>query len=328
MNLMPPSPLYKFSSFEGGKAILEYRCLWTKSPLDFNDPFEVLPAFDEDRKNESILSRRRFYQHIRVPGGGNLTAEGDDHKTPVEDFVDLAGIYHDPFFASIYTRFRVLCFSEEVSPILLWSHYAASHSGIALGFDLNKGNFPLGRISAGLPVDYISDRSALLLPLDYYTFKGAQMIDPNPAPIGHVKTSSGIIITQADQQARYLDCLKTMLRHKCQVWEYEKERRFLYDLSLSWEDGLKDTQPDSNGNTHKAAFFEPDAITDIVFGYRCTPEQIHSLLPIIETLPSVRLHYVDFHPTDYEVRVFQGDFLQIHATHSMRRQRMTFRYTC
>ena len=305
---------------------MENRCLWTKSPLNFNDPFEVLPTFDEERKNEAILSRKRFYLRIGVPGGGDLTAEGDDHKTPVESFVDLAGIYHDPFFAAIYPRFRVLCFSEEISPILLWSHYAASHSGIAIGFDLNKGNFPLGRISSGLPVNYISDRSALQLPLDYYTFKGAKMINPHTAPTGHLMTSSGIIITEADQQVRYLDFLQTMLSNKCNVWNYEKERRFLYDLTHPLEDGLKDSQLDSTGITHKAAFFEPEAVTDIVFGYRCKPEQIQELLPIIETLPNVRLHYVDLHPTDYQVRVFQDDFSQVHATHSMRRQRMTFRY--
>ena len=148
----------------------------------------------------------------------------------------------------------------------------------------------------------------------------------NPAPAGYAKTSNGILINEEEHQARYLDCLQKMLSHKCNVWNYEKERRFLYDLSLSSKDSLKDSQPDSFGRTHKAAYFSPEAVTDIAFGYRCSPEQIQSLLPIIETLPNVRLHYVDFHPTDYEVRVFQGDFLQALATHSMRQQRMSFRF--
>lgn len=316
-----PKPLYKFSSFQGAKAILENGCIWTKSPLDFNDPFEVLPAFDEERKNEAILSRKRFYQKIGLPSGGDLTAEGDDHKTPVESFVDLAAIYHDPFFASIYNRFRVLCFSEAIDPILLWSHYAASHSGIAIGFDLNKGTFPLGRITPGLPVTYISDRSLLKLPLDYYRFKGLDMMDPSPPPSGFTKTSSGLIISKADEQSRYFQCLQTMLRHKYDVWEYERERRFLYDLNLSWEDGLKDSKPDQYGASHKSAFFSPESVTDIVFGYRCTTDDIKSLLPVIETLPNVRLSYVDLHPTEFKVRVFEGDFLQVHATHSMREQR-------
>ena len=324
MKLVPPAPLYKFSSFADGKAILESKCLFTKSPVDFNDPFEVLPAFDEERKNEAILSRKRFYDRIGLPGGGDLTAEGNDHLHPVESFVDLAETYNDPYMATIYRRFRVLCFSEEASPILLWSHYADSHAGIAIGFDLNKGNFPLGRVTTGLPISYISDRSALQLPLEFYTFQGEKML--NPAPAGYVKTSNGILIAEEEQQARYLDCLQKLLSHKCDMWSYEKERRFLYDLSLSSKDSLKDSQPDSFGRTHKAAYFSPEAVTDIVFGYRCTPEQIQSLLPIIETLPNVRLHYVDFHPTDYEVRVFQGDFLQALATHSMRQQRMSFRY--
>jgi hypothetical protein len=63
--------------------------------------------------------------------------EAGEERMSVESFVDMAAGYHAPFFAKIYERFRVLCFSEAVDPILMESHYAASHSGIAVGFDLN-----------------------------------------------------------------------------------------------------------------------------------------------------------------------------------------------
>ena len=43
--------LYKFSSFENAKSILESCALWSKSPLSFNDPFEMLPSLDEEQKN-------------------------------------------------------------------------------------------------------------------------------------------------------------------------------------------------------------------------------------------------------------------------------------
>lgn len=320
-----PAPLYKFSSFVGAKAMLENSYIWTKSPLDFNDPFEVLPAFDEERKNEAILSRKQFYQKMGLPSGGDLIAGGGEERMSVESFVDLAAYYHDPFFAKIYQRYRVLCFSEAVDPILLWSHYASSHSGIAVGFDLNRGTFPLGRVTTGIKVNYIADRSDLKLPIDYYRFKALEMMDPSPAPAGYTTTSSGIIISKQDEQARYLDCLQTLLANKYDVWQYEEERRYLYDLGLSWEDGLKDSTPDHNGATHKAAYFSPESVTEIVFGYKCKAADIKALIPLIERLPSVRLFYVDLHPTQFKVRLHEGDILQVMATHSMREQQ-SFRY--
>lgn len=318
------APLYKFSSAADAKAILKSRSIWTKSPLDFNDPFEVLPAFDEERKNAAVVSHKTFYQQIGLPGGGDLIADGGEENIPVESFVDLAPTYHDPFFAKVYSRFRVLCFSEAIDPILLWSHYAASHSGIAIGFDLRREAFPLGRITCGIKVNYITDRSALKLPLDYYQFKGPELTDPAPPPRGYTKTVSGIIISKADEQARYLGCLPTLLAHKYEVWHYEAERRFLYDLDFPCQDGLQDSKPDGNGTVHKTASFTPESVVQIVFGYKCRVADINSMASLLETLPNVKLAYVDLHPTEFKVRIYTGDVTQILATHEAR-ERMSFR---
>ena len=322
----PPSVLYKFSSFKGAKAILEGECLWTKSPLDFNDPFEVLPAFDEERKNEAISSWKSFCHQCGLPPqAGDLIRGGGEESTTVESWVDLAPKFTDPFFAKIYHRFRVLCFSKAKDPILMWSHYADSHKGIALGFDLSAGDFPRGRFAAGIPVAYIADRNQLKIPLDYYRHPGLDRVDPSPALGGYVKTSSGILIPKTDEEARHLDCLQTLLRHKYEAWCYEKEQRFLYDLTSPSMDGLRDSGPDTAGVKHQMAPFCPEAVSEIIFGYKCSLADITSILTLIQRLPKVRLFDVDLHPMEFKVRVFEAEINEIRAAHRVREQ-SSFRF--
>ncbi len=309
--MLPPAPLYKFSSAADALSILESGVIWTKSPLDFNDPFEVLPAFDEERKNVAITSRKEFYKKVGLSGGGQLVAGGNEEVIPVEQWVDLAKNYHDPFFEVIAKTYRVLCFGEDPTPTLLWSHYAESHKGIALGFDLSKGAFPLGQRTEGLAVEYADDRTSLKLPLEYYRFRGLE--DLEPAPSGFTTTMGGLYISKTEQNAIYLDCLMKLLGTKDSNWAYEKERRFIYNLALSYRDGLE-----SSGE-HHAARFDPGAVTEVIFGYRCTPAEIRDTWQILEkNYPNAKLGYVDLHPHKYEVRVHYSDIVHVIATHSER----------
>lgn len=40
----------------------------------------------------------------------------------------------DPYFRDIYDRFGVICYSSSITDPVIWSHYADSHRGMALGF--------------------------------------------------------------------------------------------------------------------------------------------------------------------------------------------------
>jgi hypothetical protein len=302
------APLYKFSSCGGAAKILENCSLWAKSPLDFNDPFEVLPAFDEERKNMAINSKKDAFRELGLPHRGRLTPHGNEHEIPVEDFVDLQRNYHERFFSAIYPRFRVLCFSERAEPILLWSHYAESHKGIAIGFDVNRGDFPRGITPNGIPVNYIENRDSLVLPLESYRFG----LD--------YWTHRDRVRTESAQTAAGMDDLKTLLAHKYNVWSYEAERRFLYDLKSDGNGGLSDSRSDKAGTKYNSACFDREAVIQIVFGYHCDADSISQLRSRIASFPQATLHYVDFHPTKYEVRLFRGSFEQILSIHGQRRQ--------
>jgi hypothetical protein len=109
--------------------------IFFSSPASFNDPFDckVWPSFSgSSEQKHNYIARLAQQQH-----------GGDTDSTREE--VDRA--MADPqFFEKTYSHFLeneiptlgVYCLSECSDDILMWSHYAGSHSGICLAF---AGNY-------------------------------------------------------------------------------------------------------------------------------------------------------------------------------------------
>lgn len=92
----------------------------------------------------------------------------------------------------------LLCFSEDWTSPVIWSHYAAGHCGICLGFDVRR--------SAVRRVLYKSKRLQTAL------------------------TDSDDLFTLSPALQRVL------VRAKCREWAYERERRMLVPLELAVDD--------------------------------------------------------------------------------------------
>ncbi len=94
--------LYRFFSAEYGLRTLETGLMRVGRFQDFNDPFEFMPQNTELSGNESLVC--------------------EFHR---QSFIDASS-----------SRYGIICFSEErtVTKPLLWSHYADSHRGLAIGF--------------------------------------------------------------------------------------------------------------------------------------------------------------------------------------------------
>jgi hypothetical protein len=95
----------------------------------------------------------------------------------------------------------LLCFSEDWTSPVLWSHYAESHKGICLGFDVRRTKVRR--------VIYKSKRLQTALKSTEH---------PNPS-----------ILTPALRRA--------LIRTKCHEWRYERERRMTVPLGAAQEDG-------------------------------------------------------------------------------------------
>jgi len=97
--------LYRFFSAEYGLRTLETGLMRVGRFQDFNDPFEFMPQNTELIGNESLICE----------------------------------FHRQSFIAASGSRYGIICFSEErtVTKPLMWSHYADSHRGLAIGFNVN-----------------------------------------------------------------------------------------------------------------------------------------------------------------------------------------------
>ncbi|MDR6841322.1 DUF2971 domain-containing protein [Pseudoxanthomonas sacheonensis] len=156
--------------------------MWFADPTTFNDPFDC-------RLSET-------HSHTRGDVEDYVTSQGlsGQEEAAILDLFD-----RDPaHIRDISVRARdgvikkrgILSLSKINDNILMWSHYAQSHEGLALGFDISKD---MDFFSIPLKVDY----QAEYVELNYFRDRA--------------------------------DTIKRNLSTKAQCWKYEEELRVMKD---------------------------------------------------------------------------------------------------
>lgn len=213
--------LFKYMSSAGIDVIQNLRVL-VQNPNNFNDPFELSAGVTDLELEEfrNCFMREygtKFYQKNKekFPNESESAFKErmlGDEKELRSLCENLPKEMHQEFF-----KFRegwgrdkcgLICFSStEVSSsdeILLWSHYADSHKGVRIYFDLNQFKV---KSKSVYPVDYCAIRPLL-----------------NP-------------LVPIEKQERIFSNLTVS---KSDIWEYEKEYRWLisYRECFSEFDGV------------------------------------------------------------------------------------------
>lgn len=295
------SIFYKFSTAKDALKILESGKLWSADPLDFNDPFEILPAFDDERKDTAVKSRDRSSRIDNTVPQGTLSLE-IDAEFPGE--ISLHDQCHEIFFQYVSQYYRVICFNRQPENVLMWSHYGVSHKGIAIGFDLAKGGFPRGTYPGGLQVDYVSDRTNLKLPVHFYYFEALREWESQDLPPDLVRHGK-LVVPRTSLHQQIDDAIPEILRHKFESWGYESEFRFLYDLRSANRAGLTRESAQKNGATIEkdVAKFSDDAVSEIILGCFCPPREAEALFKLIcaKRFLNARLYITKLHEYDFKV---------------------------
>ena len=198
-DLIPPVPLWKFLSLAPGQQPPWQNRLqqllngdaYFPSPLDFNDPFDSLPHLRVPVTKDEITDAMpylisRFVMALDLPEG--LVREKLQHTLQSVDPAELANTMNAGV-AQISAEMGVFCLSETIDSVLMWSHYASNHTGIALRFRLDQN--PRNKIGLMFKVKYQDARPHLDL------------------------------FSSADLQYDIADALAM----KAKFWEYEKEWR-------------------------------------------------------------------------------------------------------
>ena len=191
-----PQSLYKYQSFTPNSlANIVANQIWFSPPDVFNDPFdcairiETAPIPEEDF--EKIF--QKFISESDDPDG--LTKRFKPAGVLTEDFKQtgrrsIAKGFEDKR-KQMRTERGIACFSARYDQILMWSHYAASHTGFCLEFSTSKEPF-----LRAFPVIYEDDVPSV-----------------NPAPM--------VLEEQPE-------VLRTMVTTKSSCWNYEEEWRLFH----------------------------------------------------------------------------------------------------
>ncbi len=113
---------------------------------------------------------------------------------------------HHSRWAEMKREYRVLCFAETETNILLWSHYASSHKGIVLAFE--PCTLPLSDLAAARKVSYSKDV-------------------PFPVTLQDML----LYLTSQAPKPKSDDAFVKSVFTKSEDWSYEKEWRILRKAS-------------------------------------------------------------------------------------------------
>lgn len=149
--------LYKYRSMEPGsvkftKSIVVDSRLYFASTASFNDPFDTLPATSVDGTAEELAT---YYRQL---ADEHLADKGDDEKAEYVRRMTSASSAERleiarAALADSSKKMTLCSLSARPDSVLMWSHYAANHTGICLRF-----LFPKGWVQ---PVTYAKERPVL-----------------------------------------------------------------------------------------------------------------------------------------------------------------------
>ena len=256
-----PEKLYRYRVYSDySLEALKNDEIWGSSIVTFNDPFECLPRYDHKKIHEYIDSE--FSSETVSQNLHNITANktpqkvleaypdgfADDYisgnkKIPdmelladmlvvIKDWFEkswehnreeLDGIFYDGIAESA-GKYRIACFSETNSSVLMWSHYARSHTGFCVEYNIKSVRGDCAETCADIcscpgfmlnhhiaPVIYSEERYDASL--SFMSMLLNRITEKYCVPVGEIHHDM-------------LSTIKTMLV-KSKNWEYEKEWRLI-----------------------------------------------------------------------------------------------------
>lgn len=231
-----PERLYKYRNCcDNHISAFEKDEVWLSTSDLFNDPFDTLIQYDEAKIRsafDAVLQPGLTEAMMRYMADGGKIIEPVNHLMNSADIEDMRvkaaeilsqGKVFAPteeqmvglliqreaylnLLPKIAQRFSsVVCFSEKIDSILMWSHYSYNHTGFALGYDLSSLLLPNVKNLGLYPVIY-SDKRYNAEEFLLYLF-GSLM----QAPIHNTDLMSSI----------------KLLLYKSLDWQYEQEWRVI-----------------------------------------------------------------------------------------------------
>ncbi len=125
-----PNVLYKYRTIKQAKQILTNQSFWFSTAAGFNDPFDCSLSEVTNYNIDDVIHFLRDQEYDEI--------EINEH---VKIFNENKCVL-DEFIASVIQQDignkGILSLSASATNILMWSHYAHYHEGIAIGLELKE----------------------------------------------------------------------------------------------------------------------------------------------------------------------------------------------
>jgi hypothetical protein len=287
---------FKYTSAETAVRVLESSKVIYRSPIEFNDPFDVQAGlhfeFDVEALPDVILAHIESLVALNnkpevseaEPFGELVIRLWEASRTqafPKEKFREIARPllvflkektvlfqrqYQDAWWNQFLPRLRVFCVSETHDNLLMWSHYSEDHTGVVFEFRvLPEEDNPL---CVAKPVEYCKSPPAF--------FSKKEWLDE----------IFGV---------RALDASALYFRYayvKSDAWAYEKEWR-VWDLLPRVEEKL-----------HSYYDLRPDEVASVYLGCRINPDLKVTILRLLSGRPSSKVFQAHKAADDFRLDFF------------------------
>lgn len=123
---------------------LQTNRIYCSSPAAFNDPWDCRPHFNSEVLDDPEECRRHADWAVDLCHRKTTMSELDLENmrrvllTDRARAAELLRQNSDGIGQAINLRYRVYCLGPDVGNLLMWAHYADSHRGICLEFDLRN----------------------------------------------------------------------------------------------------------------------------------------------------------------------------------------------
>lgn len=265
--------LYKYQSLDGDRINWLQRTLsgWVyyASPPSFNDPFEISPTFSAP--DEKTVAKFLDKQGLGI--SKSLRA-----RVIKESLSKLRSAHVAAVDTTWVAELGILCLTNEPKNLLMWSHYAGSHTGICIGYDASFYPF-----STSKSVKYTSERP-------------------------QVPLVEGPVVNEAIIESVFLS--------KSPHWKYEAEWRSIkrpvresekdfYRKSLDSGDMTIEEVAELLASEGGAGLYECDplAIKRIVFGAKIRDEHKAQIIGMASKMPWVKLFQAELDKRHFVLNV-------------------------
>lgn len=258
---------YKYVTPEAALLILQNRKLKYSSPVTFNDPFDVqtriLYPFQEsefaelfikefyrlthDEKDPYLYATAPLASHIqsirKVVKNKSIKLSQDDWMKEIKDiameqYLQLLDIMNT-WWSKVGKASRIFCVVEEPDNLLMWAHYAQSHTGAVIQFECLPELDNL--LCAARKVNYVAAPPVIAeTPDDYIRYLTGQLL--------------------IDFNSLFYDLYLSKSDH----WKYEKEWRVFIPPDL--ENPVIPRDAYGNEKLFDLLSFRPQEIHSIYFG--------------------------------------------------------------